>query len=439
MNSSSAPQGPLAGPRSQEQSNPAGLNRIEKLLILTLGVLFFFPKVDLFSVPGFTIQSKPEDVVWLLSIGLLLTSRVRFNGSVRISWLIVIIYVLASTSLHFSNVVLAARLFFYSIPLFFVLTFSRGFVSIVSRMCRWFLATMAIVAVLQVSTPFPHLHTGVLGIGPIDRAPGIYGNGVEFALMGLFAYWLPTLCGDKRLWPLAAAIVIAYCSGTRLVLAALLFSSILLFSRLAIGWRISFIAIAAIVLLFASTLADSTEESRLAEIDPSAVVAAVALVLSNVQGAQSTPDDQEGYCFEFDDTLSEDQSFAMRLSKLLFVVEHVVLGPNRLGFGVGKCIGDAGDNLYVRMLSDGGLPFLFLFSLFLTCLWTHKASRRVSALTWRFFVVVFAGVSLFYDTLYFSRVAPIILLCISLELSFRLQEKRLSAKPIVTNSHVPAA
>lgn len=405
------------------EDRPAGgSGTLERLILTIVGVLFFFPKIDLFNVPGFTIQAKPEDVIWIASLIFVARSKLVARGSVRALWLLLLAYVGISIFIHISNTVLLVRLFFYSLPLIFVLELSDRFMVRLAGMIRTFLLLMAIIAVLQVATPFPHLHTGVFGLGPIDRAPGIYGNGVEFALMSLFAYWLLLISGERRLWPWLAAIVIAYCSGTRLVLVALLVSGIVFVPRLPALWRIVGIGSAAFGMAALLALSDTDPESRFADIDPTAVVSAVMIVLDGVQGAQSPPSDQDGYCFEFDDSLADDQSFAMRLSKLLFVTEYVVLGTNPLGFGAGNCIGDAGDNLYVRTLSDGGIPFLVLVLLFFASLMLRQASQKTGNLVWRSFVLLLMGVSLFYDTLYFSRVAPLIMLCIAVELSLKFRQ-----------------
>jgi hypothetical protein len=107
-----------------------------------------------------------------------------------------------------------------------------------------------------------------------------------------------------------------------------------------------------------------------------------------------------------------DQSLAMRLSKLLFVVENVVLGQYPLGFGLGRCIGDAGDNLYVRVLSDAGQPLFVLLLCFFGSLVLSPLADPGLRRDWRLFVAVLVGVSTFYDTIYFSRVAPLLFVII---------------------------
>jgi hypothetical protein len=389
------------------------------MTLLTLGVLYFVPKIDLFGIPGFTIQSKPEDIVWLLTLPLLAFRSPSLAGPIRKAWALVLGYVLLSALIHPGNVVLAVRFFFYSIPLFYILWFAPPDLATIRRLSRAFLALMAVVSVLQVYTPFPYLHTGELGIGPIDRASGIYGNGVELALMALFAFWLLLIAGERRLWPLLAALVIAWCTGTRMVMAMLLLSGLVYLLIWPMIWRVLFLGAATLALLGGGALIATQEDSRLADINPGDLVSTLSLVLDGVEGATSTPSNQEGYCFEFDDTLAEDQSFAMRLSKLLFVTETVVLGVDPLGFGVGRCIGDAGDNLYVRVLSDAGLPYLAVLLIFFATLFLSRPSKETGALEWRLFVIVLMAVSLFYDSIYFSRVAPLIFLCIAIEASRR--------------------
>jgi len=156
----------------------------------------------------------------------------------------------------------------------------------------------------------------------------------------------------------------------------------------------------------------TSEESRLADVDPVVVSSAFTQMLTSVEPSSSTVQDISGYCFDFDNSLAEDQSLAMRLSKLLFVVENVVLGQHSLGFGLGHCIGDAGDNLYVRVLSDAGLPLFILLLFFFSALLFSPLDDRGLRRDWRHFVAVLLGVSTFYDTIYFSRVAPLIFVII---------------------------
>jgi hypothetical protein len=148
-------------------------------------------------------------------------------------------------------------------------------------------------------------------------------------------------------------------------------------------------------------------------VDPLSFATATQALVSNISGKELAEANVGDYCFSFDDGLSDDQSFAMRLAKAKFVLEYVVLGAHPFGFGLGNCIGDAGDNLYVRVLSDGGYPYFFLLCAFFISLLTTKRFER-SSLEWKYFIFLFLGISLFYDTLYLSRVAPLFFLILML-------------------------
>ena len=128
------------------------------------------------------------------------------------------------------------------------------------------------------------------------------------------------------------------------------------------------------------------------------------------------------YCFEFNDKLVSDQSLAMRLSKAIFVVNHVVLGTHWIGFGFGNCIGGAADNQIIRLLNDFGIAGgiaggIFLIWFLFTCKQGLKLIMTIG---------VFSGFFLcflFYDVLYFSRSLPLV--CI---LVFVLKSERLHGK-----------
>ena len=118
------------------------------------------------------------------------------------------------------------------------------------------------------------------------------------------------------------------------------------------------------------------------------------------------------YCFDFDMKLFLDQSFAMRLSKAIFVISAVLLGPYKYGVGFGNCIGNAADNLYIRLLSDGGILFLILIITFYILLLLDRKLSKLKG--WITFILSLILLSFFYDTLYFSRVAPLVFLNISI-------------------------
>jgi hypothetical protein len=382
-------------------------------LPVLLFILFFVPKINVMQVPGFSIQIKPEDLYWLLLLPVLLVSPLRRLGLVGLVWGLLLVYLSISVLWHPSNLPLVARLAFYSFPLVMAVALTTRQWDQVCRLTRVFLVGMAVVAVLQAFTPFPFMHTGELYLGPAGRPSGIYGNGVEFALMALFAYWLLLIRGDRSALPWLAALVITIFSGTRLVSVMVLLSGLVMLRhwpwlRLLTGA----VAAAAIALLAWWLKLAPSEVSRLAEVDLVAVGSAFIEILTSLEPASSPVQDFNGYCFNFDNSLAQDQSLAMRLSKMLFVLENVVIGEYPLGFGLGRCIGDAGDNLYVRVLSDAGLPLLFLLLLFFGALVIRPVGDPSFRGDWRLFIVILVSVSVFYDTFYFSRVAPLLFIII---------------------------
>lgn len=378
-----------------------------RLLLIVLAVLLFVPKINLVEVPGFTIQAKPEDAVWLMMMPLLAWRPLRLDTPVHKAWSLLLLYLVVSALWHPSNAVMVLRLFFYSFPLLYGMNLSPAQMLTARTMTRRFLYLFVVIAALQVLTPFPYFHTGELLLGPVDRAPGIFGNGVEFALVAFFAFWFLRALGERSALPWMAALAITFFSGTRMATLMLLVGGLVFVRHWPWQRTVVIIALMAAVGSIASALTATPDtESRVAEVDPFAVVTAFREVLS-AAGASSGFTVDEGYCFEFDNTLAEDQSLAMRLSKLLFVVENVVLGSHPLGFGLGQCIGDAGDNLYVRVLSDAGLPYLAVVLLFFGSVLTLRRLDRDRSFDWRVFAVTLVLVSSFYDTLYFSRVAPL--------------------------------
>ena len=378
-----------------------------------LFILYFVPKINLIPVPGFSVQTKPEDLYWLSLLPVLLISPLRRLGLVGLAWGLLLVFLSISVFWHPSNLLLTLRMVFYSFPLVLAVTLTTRQWALACLLTRAFLVSMAVVAALQTLTPFPYLHTGEMLLGPVDRSSGIYGNGVEFALLALFAHWLLLIRGDRSPLPWLAALAITIFSGTRLVTVMVLLSGLVIlrhwpWSRLMTGAIVA----AAIALPAWWLKPPPSEESRFAEVDPVAVSSAFIQILTSVESSSSTVQDIGGYCFDFDDSLADDKSLAMRLSKLLFVVENVVLGQYPMGFGLGRCIGDAGDNLYVRVLSDAGLPLFVLLLCFFCALVSRRLDDPSLRFDWRLFVAVFVGVSVFYDTIYFSRVAPLLFIIV---------------------------
>lgn len=382
-------------------------------VLTLLFILYFVPKVNVIPLPGFSVQAKPEDLYWLLLLPILLVGPLRRLGIVGLAWGLLLVFLSISVFWHPSNLLLTLRMVFYSFPLVLAVTLTTRQWDLACRLTRVFLVGMAVVAALQTFTPFPYLHTGELFLGPVVRSSGIYGNGVEFALMALFAYWLLLVRGDRGALPWLAALAITIFSGTRLVTVMVLLSGLAMLRHWPWSRLITGAVVAAVIALPAWWLKPApSDESRLADVDPVAVSSAFIQMLTSAEAASSTVQDISGYCFDFDNSLADDQSLAMRLSKMLFVVENVVLGQYPLGFGLGRCIGDAGDNLYVRVLSDAGLPLFVLFLCFFGALVLSPLDDPGFRRDWRLFVAVLASVSVFYDTIYFSRVAPLLFVII---------------------------
>lgn len=380
------------------------------LFIVIVAVLLFVPKINLLSLPGLSVQAKPEDVIWLLMLPLLLMHRhLAIHSAVHRAWLALLGVVAVTAIIHPTNLALAVRLYFYSFPLIYAMKLNADQCRTVAALCRRFLSLFAVLALAQAYLPVPALHTGELLLGPIDRPPGVFGNGVEFALIAFAAFWLAYMSGERRPWVWLLATGIAAVTGTRMVTALLLFCGLLFLNtnrRRMFGMAIAGL-IAIGMSLGGSSQSGNEDSGRLTDFDPEMVTRLLDVVRDAGGGGRITQTDD--YCFEFDDTLAEDQSFAMRLSKLLFVLQNVVLGEHPLGFGLGKCIGDAGDNLFVRSLSDGGLPFLAAVLAFFLAVSFARPNPHVPRVAWWVFAASLWGASLFYDTLYFSRVAPLLL------------------------------
>lgn len=391
--------------------SPAGA--LAALTPVVLFVLFFVPKVNVLALPGFTVQVKPEDLLWLCMLPILLMSTWRLSMGANRAWLLLLSYLTISALWYPSNLLLVLRFIFYSIPFLIVVNLQPRHQGLMKRMAVVWLYLMAVLGVLQTVSSVPYFHTGEIALGPIDRAPGLYGNGVEFALMALICFWLTRFLGDRSPWTWIALLAITAATGTRMVMLMGVFSGLVLVQNLPL--RLKSMAIVAGIAF--SLLAWSLMQRNVSDDSVKAESMTAAVLLAKMFEPVSASDlvsSSDGYCFEFDYSLSTDQSLAMRLSKLMFVVKHVVLGDHPLGFGLGKCIGDAGDNLYVRTLSDGGLPYLALLLVFLLASYRLPIASNQLRKTWHLFLIILVIVSVFYDTFYFSRVSPLIFYCYSI-------------------------
>ncbi|MDC3348858.1 hypothetical protein OAV51_01945, partial [Flavobacteriaceae bacterium] len=255
--------------------------------------------------------------------------------------------------------------------------------------------------------PLPFFHTGELGFGPVDRFTANFGNGVEAAAAILLIAFILYVKNKLNLLIYLMVLVIISLTQARLVLVIyILFGLFLLFKKQN-KFKLIFSG-CLLLLIYTSTkpyIVKNSEESRFSTINITLLTEVTSLLKNNIKKIDYDIINRDGYCFEFNDDFSIDQSFAMRLSKANFVISSVVLGNYPLGHGFGNCIGDAGDNLYIRILNDGGIPLLIALLLFL-CVVTLAFKK------YRLLFVFFIIISLFYDTFYFSRVAPFFFLLI---------------------------
>lgn len=378
-----------------------------KYLFFLLIAILFVPKVGLFTIPGFSVMIKPEDFLWFCALPLFLPRRFVASTGANLAWLLFLLYLLVSCVWFPTNLLLVVRMFFYSIPLLYGLHLTAGQVDDSRRIIRNFLFIFAIIAVLQVTMMFPGVNSGKWYFAQAGRAPGIFTNGVEFALVAYFAFWLSYLLGERSFFLWVATLAITVLAGTRLVSVILLLCGLLYVKKL-LSIRRALIGggiIITAVVFFGAFILESPSY-RWESISPSVISGDAANLFSSL-AAQPYVCPTEGYCFEFESSLASDASWAMRLSKLKFVIETVVLGENSFGFGLGKCLGDAGDNLYVRLLSDGGLPLILVAFVFFAVLLLLPLRDRELRRNWRIFFISFLVLSGFYDILYFSRVAPL--------------------------------
>lgn len=388
------------------------------LVFFLIAVLLFVPKIDLFTPPGISTAIKPEDFVWGIMFLCLFFTRNRLKNPVVISFCVLLIYLAITMIIFPENVLLVARLVFYSMPILVYVNFEHIEKRNLARMLKIFSIIFALIAILQISIPMPYVHSGQIFIGQTDRASGIFGNGVEFALVAFFIFWILKMLNMITIFNWICLLLIGFASGSRVVTLALLLSGLIFLNKpkKVIILTLSSIPLIALIFLVQFSTNEIEEESRFNDIDVRELYTAASYVIDLIE-PKTLPQDQIGnYCFVFDDNLSEDQSFAMRLSKLKFVMEYVVLGSHKFGFGLSKCIGDAGDNLFVRVLSDGGIIYLFLLIIFIYFV-SKIRSKSINRQEWLLFIGLFIIVSFFYDTLYFSRVAPLFFIIVSLALS----------------------
>ena len=241
----------------------------------------------------------------------------------------------------------------------------------------------------------------------MDRFTANFGNGVEAAAAILLITFILYVKDKLNLLIYIMVLVIILLTGARLVLVVYILFGLFLLFQMKNKFKL-IISGCLLLLIYISInpfISNNSEESRFSTVNITLLDELTSLFKNNLKKIEYVVINNDGYCFEFNDDLSFDQSFAMRLSKANFVIGSVVLGNYPLGHGFGYCIGDAGDNLFIRILNDGGIPVFIalLYFLYVVTLTLKK---------YRLLIVFFIITSLFYDTFYFSRVAPLFFLLI---------------------------
>ena len=396
------------------------------LILIQFFTLIFIPKFNISEIFGTSINIKPEDIVWLITTPLIMMTCKLRNSLISKFFLLILFYLCLITFFYHSpNIYLLGRFFIYSVPVIFIFNFSSLQIDLIRKISEFSLYFMMILSFLQRFTPFPYVHTGVFGFGPVTRPSGFYGNAIEFALMGIFLFWIAYFCGSKFFRSFLPAFLISFITASRFTATICLF---IYFSFLISKYRENLkkinsiiyilpIFVGIIFLISSDFLPNYLLRSSSTGLEMS-ISELINFSIESLQNIFVNLDPLYGiqmnneYCFDFDMELFLDQSFAMRLSKAIFVISAVLLGPYKYGVGFGNCIGNAADNLYIRLLSDGGILFLILIIVFYIILLLDRKLSKVKG--WIIFVMSLILLSFFYDTLYFSRVAPLVFLNISI-------------------------
>ena len=124
------------------------------LLKTLIVAILFFPKINLFYLPGFSVAVKIEDLIWGLLVISLFQYRNRLGNVPALIFAILIVYIAFSVLIFPGNIVLGARLFFYAIPIIFFFRFHERDFEFFVNTFKIFARVYALVAVLQITTPF---------------------------------------------------------------------------------------------------------------------------------------------------------------------------------------------------------------------------------------------------------------------------------------------
>lgn len=383
----------------------------EKVFLLFIFTIFFFPKLDVVTLNNLP-SVKPEDIAAIPVIALLVKRMKFLSKSLLLSPFVVLPFVsLFFSFFYFPTVALFFRLLVSFGPIYFTRSQSRSFVPKILNIIICGVLFTSVLMIAQKFFPIPFVHTGQFHLGPAERPPGFSSNAVEASLLLYFACILLVLTSGCRSYKftvllLAVSMFAIAMSETRIVfLAQILLLIGFILKNLGVatsGVAARFLASTLIMLFLPFFFAGGRLEgvfSIFATIDFDFLISFFepGRYLSTV----------DNYCFKFNDDLAQDQSLAMRFSKFIFVFNHVVLGENWFGFGLGRCIGGAADNQLIRFLNDFGLiGFVVAFSLL--SFYLGRFSQNSAGLV---FFGISAGFLLcffFYDIFYFSRSLPML-------------------------------
>lgn len=393
-------------------------------IVLQIIVIFFIPKFGLtYYFFGFESPLKPEDLIWLISIPFAYFFFPRKINAVQLSLIFFLSCIGLSIFIHYTNIYLLIRVIFYSIPLILIgyKLDSKQLNSII-RIIKAFLIFLVIYGLVIRFIPLPYFHSSFFYFGTSDRFSGNFGNGAELSLAILLIVFILDYTKNLKNFYLIISTIIILLTGTRLIsIIILLFGVYKIFKSNKLFFKylvISLIFISSIY--YGNIIIDFfNENERFSTINFSLIND-----FKNVFFDFSNPinykvlENEIGYCFNWADSLSGDQSFAMRLSKANFVINSVIIGSYPMGFGFGKCIGGAADNLYIRLLNDGGIFLFFAFIIMISVFYIKLKNIRK-------YIIVFILISFFYDTLYFSRVSPLFFLLIYLSINIKNHSKKI--------------
>lgn len=378
----------------------------EKAFLFFVFTIFFFPKLDVLTFNNLP-SVKPEDVA-ALPVLVLLFKRINFlsKNIMQSPFFVLPLVCLFFSFVYLPTVALFFRLLVGFGPIYLARFLSRNFFPTLLNIIVYGVLFTAVLMIAQKFFPVPFVHTGQFHLGPAERPSGFSSNAVEASLLLYFSCILLALTSRCRSYKftvflLVVSILAIAISETRIVFLAqfLLLTGFILTNS---GVASRFLASTFLMLFLLFFFAGSRTEgvfSLYAAID-------FDFLMSFFEPGQYllTVDD---YCFEFNYDLAQDQSLAMRFSKFIFVFNHVVLGENWFGFGLGRCIGGAADNQLIRFLNDFGLiGFVVAFSLL-----NFYFVRFFQNSTGLIFLGISTGFLLcffFYDIFYFSRSLPVL-------------------------------